>query len=325
MEQMAQLPAPAVPRTGVGWANGTFGELLQGVLAENDMDFLVTLPIAEGSRVTFEPATGGPDVSVHPPTKRKVSRLARLMIDRYRLPCGGRLRVDSDLAEGKGFASSSADLVATVHAIGDAFGLACDGPAVEDLLRDIEPSDGVMYPGVVAYYHRAVRLRKHLGYLDDLLIVGHDEGGEVDTIDFNRVPKPFDAADKAEYGRLLAELDEAVRWGDLAMIGRVASRSARLNEKLRPHRNVEWFEKLALEVEALGVVAAHSGTVLGILLDAADPDRTAKIRHARRALRPLPGSVSVHRTAATEDSAARTGPGDRGTDAEPRRHRRGEP
>jgi uncharacterized protein involved in propanediol utilization len=298
-------------RTGFGWANGTFGELLQGVLIENDMDFLVTLPITKGTAATFRPVPGSQRISVHPPHKRKASRLAGLMMTALSLPCGGYLRLETELAEGKGFASSSADLVATVHAVGDAFGLVFDEPAIEAFLRSIEPSDGVMYQGVVAYYHRAVRLREQLGFLTDLLIVAHDEGGEVDTIRFNRMPKPFGEEDKAEYSSLLAGLGQAVRAGDLGAVGRIASRSAELNEKLRPRAFFEHIRRLSRDIGGLGVVVAHSGTVLGILLDAADPECKAKIVKADRSLRALPGSVSIHRTAAARVAMpAALGPAD---------------
>jgi uncharacterized protein involved in propanediol utilization len=297
-------------RTGFGWAKGTFGELLQGVLIENDMDFLVTLPITKGTAATFQPVPGSQRISVHPPHKRKASRLAGLMMTALSLPCGGYLWLETELAEGKGFASSSADLVATVHAVGDAFGLVFDESVIEAFLRPIEPSDGVMYQGVVAYYHRAVRLREQLGFLTDLLIVAHDEGGEIDTIRFNRMPKPFGAEDKAEYSSLLAELSRAVRADDLDSVGRIATRSAELNEKLRPRKFFQQIRRLSRDIGGLGLAAAHSGTVLGILLDAADPEREAKIDKADQSLRALPGSVSIYRTAAAHVTMpAMLGPG----------------
>jgi uncharacterized protein involved in propanediol utilization len=316
VEQTGRLPSGI--RTGSGWANGTFGELLQGVLAENDMDFLVTLPIAQGATATFQPVPGSQEVNVHPPHKVKAALVAGLIITALGLPCGGYLRLENELAEGKGFASSSADLVATVQAVGDAFGVDFKESEIEDFLRQIEPSDGVMYCGVVAFYHRAVRLRERLGFLPDLVIVAHDEGGEVDTILFNRMFKPFSQSDKAEYSRLLAELGEAVPAGDLAAIGRVATRSARLNEILRPRAHLEAIQQISRDVDGLGVVAAHSGTVLGILLDAADPQCEEKIVQASRSLRALPGSVSVHRTAAARRAVpALVGPAEDGGSQSP--------
>ena len=42
-----------------------------------------------------------------------------------------------------------------------------------------------MYGHVVAFYHRQVRLCRVLPELPPLTIVGIDEGGQVDTVDFN--------------------------------------------------------------------------------------------------------------------------------------------
>ena len=43
----------AAGATGVSSAFGTFGELLQGVLPEEDGDFLVTLPVARWTMARF--------------------------------------------------------------------------------------------------------------------------------------------------------------------------------------------------------------------------------------------------------------------------------
>ena len=44
--------------TGVSAAFGTFGELLQGVLPEEDGDFLVTLPVARWAMARFRVRPG---------------------------------------------------------------------------------------------------------------------------------------------------------------------------------------------------------------------------------------------------------------------------
>src|SRR4029079_11819053 len=101
------------------------------------------------------------------------------------------LELESNIPIGKGLASSSADLVATARAIDDCFKLGMSEEILKMFLRQIEPTDGVMYPGVVSFYHRQVQLREFLGQLPGLTIVSIDEGGEVDTVEFNKIPKPF--------------------------------------------------------------------------------------------------------------------------------------
>lgn len=281
-------------RIGVGSAFGTCGELLQGVMAENDVDFLVTLPIRAGSTAVFEPDPRMDCVHVHPARKTKSRRLAELILRRRGIPGGGRLHVCCELPEGKGLASSSADLVATARAVADATGHGADPAEIESYLRAIEPSDGVMYPGVVAFYHRQVRLHTQLGAPPPLTIVTADEGGVIDTITFNRTPKPFTAADKREYSSLLRILTTALATQDAEAVGYVATRSAIMNSPLHPREHLDTVIAEARCLGALGVVVAHSGTTIGMLLADTDPHYPRKLADATAWSRSFSNTNAVH-------------------------------
>ncbi|AZM58043.1 kinase [Streptomyces sp. WAC 01529] len=284
----------------MGTAFGTFGELLQGVLPDEGGDFLVTLPVARWTMATFRQGSDSGGLEVWPPHKKKALQLARMIVDLAprgtRSAGGGVLTVSSVIPEGKGLASSSADLVATARAVGRALGIAMPPARIERLLARIEPTDGVLYPAIVAFHHRSVRLRAVLGSLPAMAVVGVDEGGSVDTVDFNRIPKPFTAADRRVYAELLARLSDAVRARDLAEVGRVATRSALMNQRLRHKRLLEPVRAICREVGGLGVAVGHSGTTLGILLDATDPAYTRRVTAAAQACGELAGGVSVYRT-----------------------------
>ena len=275
---------------GAGRAFGTFGELLQGTLPDG-ADFLVTMPIDRYATAWFRLDPTGP-LLVFPSHKSKSLTLARSMLG----GAGGTLVVDGDLPVGKGLASSSADLVATARAVGGALGLSTDPSAVEDWLRPIEPTDGVMYAGVVAFEHRRVRLRRFLGVLPPLTVVAVDEGGQLDTVEFNMTPKPYTGADRREYAHLLELIAQAVRANDLAAIGRVATHSAVLNQRLAPKRNLGAMIRIARESGALGVVCAHSGTMTGVLLADGVPGHGRRLDGVREACRRLPGHVEVFRS-----------------------------
>ncbi|MFC4376818.1 hypothetical protein ACFO5K_22265 [Nocardia halotolerans] len=279
------------PGIGVGRAYGSCGELLQGVTAQ-DRHFLVTLPIRRGTVAVFEP--GGDRVVVAPEGKSKARRLASAMVGRSRTLRGGRLTLHSELQEGKGLASSTADLVATARAIADAEGRTVPVGEIEADLRAIEPSDGIMYPGAVAYFHREVRLLARLGTLPALTIVTGDEGGSVDTVEFNRGEPALTPADKREYERLLAELGVAVAHGDAAGIGAVATRSAVLSTVLRERRHLDSTIAAARAIDALGVLVAHSGTTTGILLSDDDPRRREQVVAAQQICARFAHSVAVH-------------------------------
>lgn len=289
------FPAPPGP-VGAGTAFGTFGELLQGELPEDDGDFLVTLPVACWTRVVFHPDPRRTEPQVWPAHKTKALRLVRMICADAGRPAGGLLTVRSAIPEGKGLASSSADLVATARAVGRALGVPMPPRRIERHLARIEPTDGVLYPAIVAYHHRSVRLRATLGSLPRMTVVGVDEGGVVDTVDFNRAPKPFTAADRHEYARLLDRLTLAVRDGDLPAVGDIATRSALRNQEVNPKRWLEPMRDICRDVGGLGVVAGHSGTTLGILLDARDPACPHRTTAASRACAELAGAATLYRT-----------------------------
>ncbi|WP_435129044.1 GHMP family kinase ATP-binding protein [Actinacidiphila sp. bgisy144] len=255
---------PPSRSVAVSSAFGTFGELLQGALPGGP-DFLVTLPIARWATAMFTYESTHEGIEVVPETKSKARRVAEAVLARYG-GGGGALRLTGSLPEGKGLASSSADLVATARAVASSLGVDLPPQDIEDLLRGIEPTDGVMYPGVVAFEHRNVALLARLGAPPPMTIVGIDEGGTVDTVAFNRIPKNFTASERDTYAHLLDEVRTAVRAGDAAAIGRVATRSAHLNQRLCHKRTLNAMTALSAEIGGVGVVTAHSGSTIGLML-----------------------------------------------------------
>jgi L-threonine kinase len=281
---------------GVGAANGTFGELLQGVLPENDLDFLVTFPIARSSVAEFQFVPSRREVVVQPRHKTKSRLLAERILRAYGRHGGGSLRITTTLPEGKGLASSSADLVATARAVGEAVGVRLTEQEIEVFLRGIEPSDGVMYPGIVTFYHREVRLREKLGFLPPLTIIAHDTGGMVDTVRFNQSKKLRSEADKREYAYLLRKMADAVQAGDLQAVGDISTRSAEMNSTISPRKHFGDLLRICRDVGGLGLVLAHSGTNLGVLLPGEADEHADDVEYVRKSCAAFTGSVSVYRS-----------------------------
>jgi uncharacterized protein involved in propanediol utilization len=255
------------PRTGIGRCLGTFGELLQGALPIERREFLVTLPITEGSTAEFTAVHRLKGVRVYPPYKEKSRRLAEELIRIYDLEAGGELHIESELHEGKGCASSSADMVATARAIQSTFGIRIPRHSLARIMSAIEPSDGVMYEGIVTFHQREGVVHNRLGALPSLTIVALDEGGRAETTELCKDREFHSASRLAEYERLLLDLVSAVKRRHLPSVGEVATRSAVLNQDVLPKEHLELFLDLRARFEALGVVATHSGTCLGLLFD----------------------------------------------------------
>lgn len=296
-------PAPRDLRQGIGVANGTFGELLQGSLATDDDHFLVTLPVNRFSRAVFTPDSRSNEVTVTPEHKYKSRALIEKLLDQYRIECGGHLYVSSELPEGKGMASSSADLVAVARAFESSAGHSVPTDLVLSLLRTIEPTDGVMYPEFVTFFHRRVQLRRRLGAPSRLMVVGLDEGGRIDTIEYNHRNGHFTTEECAEYAGLLDTIEAAVLENDLELLGSVSTRSAVLNQRRNPKRHLEEMIEIGRDYDALGVVVAHSGPCLGLLF----PDRAAfadRVERARARVSEVGGNAFVVESLETGRSLA---------------------
>lgn len=276
---------------GYGKAFGTFGELLQGVLPSN-RNFLVTLPINVYSE-TFFSLNDETTLTVEPAHKAKTKRIVSALLTHFNLPVRGKLIIRSDIPEGKGMASSSADLVSAAKAVCDAYHLNLTNSLLEYFMADIEPSDGVMYEGIVSYYQKEAILRSYLGNFPSLQLMSVDEGGEVNTLEFHEKRKALTSVEKNEYAHLLNKMEAAIRKSDLSVIGKVATRSSILNQRLKKN---PWFENMlevSYHIKALGVVIAHSGTCLAIMLSN-NPLLNKQLYEGERLLRQFSDNVNIY-------------------------------
>ncbi|QMV16712.1 GHMP family kinase ATP-binding protein [Vibrio spartinae] len=260
---------------GFGQSCCTFGELLQGMLP-NGQDFLVTFPIHRYVKAKFYRGEDDMGLQVCPPHKTKALALADALLRRYQLPCTGLLEIESDIPESKGLASSSADLVAVARAITDHYHMHISDADLAHLLCQIEPTDAVMFGHCVAFHQNIGHLIADLGPLPPMVIVAHDEGGSVDTVTHQKTHPGMGIAEREQYQDLLQRIQRAVKHGDCDEIGHVTTMSSILNQRFRPNKHLSLFIDICDQYGGLGIAVAHSGTYIGILLDASDIKLTDK-------------------------------------------------
>ncbi len=269
-------------------APGTCGELVQGMTG--DVDFLVTCPINQFSRATVtvssadQPGEHVRGIDHLPKTRQAVvDTLARLSRCLGMPGIVADVTVANPMPVGKGMGSSSADITAAVCATGKAVGIDFSPDAVAKIALGVEPTDGVMFPGIAMFDHRRGRVLELLGAPPPMEVIVIDRGGQVDTLEFNRI-------DRGEHWRSLADattealelVREGIRRCDPELVGRGATVSAQVG---RPDDAGPWVEKasdFAAEIGAVGVNVAHSGTVVGILLDARKRQSKPAFREAQR-------------------------------------------
>lgn len=257
---------------GYGTAYGKFGELLQGALPGDNNNFLVSLPINRYSTAKFiyNPAKLESN-KIIPISKIKSGLLVESILSYLNLPNGWQIHLESQMQEGKGLGSSTADLIASARAIQNATKKKIPIELFLALLKNIEPSDGIMFEGIVSFFHRKVELHANYGFAWDIVIAGVDEGGIIDTVNFNQTLRPYSLNQRKMYHKLLMKLLNAIKDGSLSIIGEVSTYSALLHQEINPKKNLSLFLNLSNNIGALGIIVAHSGTYIGLILNRKHP------------------------------------------------------
>lgn len=266
--------------TATVWAPGTCGELVEGTI--DGKPFLVTCPIDLGAAVQVNrEGTGFPED--FPKTAQGI-RLAAEKVGLSITELG--FERESVLPPGKGMGSSTADIAAAILATGLLGGYTLSPEEVAQLALQVEPSDGIMFPGLVLFDHREGKWLEELGEAPEINILVADPGGVVDTIAFNQYQDldKINRKKEPQVKRALEYIREGLLKGDLAQIGRGATESALANQELLPKPDLSQMISWAKEVKALGVNVAHSGTVMGLLMpsDGYHPEEVKSFIQKRR-------------------------------------------
>lgn len=242
-------------------APGSCGELVQGVI--DGRSFLVTCPIDVYSTATLT-AHSSLLVKAGPKVQAAVTRtLTHLAI----ADPAFQLSVQSALPQSKGMASSSADISAACQAVALSAGKRLTPAEIAAIATAIEPTDGIFYPGIIRFDHLKATASRYLGEPPPITIAVFDTGGEVDTLYFNRRRDlmGLNAAKEKQVRQALDLVSKGLRTGAAELIGRGATLSAVANQPILYKPCLETVIRLAEDYAAVGVSAAHSGTVLGIM------------------------------------------------------------
>ncbi|MFL6136536.1 MAG: hypothetical protein ACJ74O_01895 [Frankiaceae bacterium] len=283
-------PRPVDFEAGTGFAPAHHGELLQGMFADGTGRLrraLVTLPDpGRGSHAAFYPSENHWGV-VGTPELIKVRRAA--IVTLRELPAhpspakGGQVEITSNVPRGIGMGSSTADVTATIRAVADYHGVALSREEVGRLAVLAEcASDSIMIDDrVVLFAHRDGVVLETFGHsLPAMVVVGCDTepGTRVDTLAF--APADYDDREIGAFQVLRAALRRAVATEDMPLLGRVATASARINQRFLPKPHLAPLLELCLRHGGCGIQVAHSGTVAGLIFDARLPGVEAAVREA---------------------------------------------
>ncbi len=244
---------------------GTCGELFQGT--QDGIPCLISCPIDRMSRLEVSlRAEGG---VLTPREMTKTRKAVGIALGRH-LRNGSSVSVSrvEALPEGKGYASSTADILGALYGIAALDERDLPPEEATRIALSVEPTDSIAWPGLALLDHREGRIMEYLGRPPSMAVLVLDWGGTVDTEAFNRRDMRDVLSRLAPlHAESLALVREGIRTGDAATIGEGATLSAGAAHRLRDMSHFDECRSLCRSLGGYGVCAAHSGTLYGILLE----------------------------------------------------------
>lgn len=248
-------------------APGTCGEFLQGSI--DGQSFLVTCPINRYSYAlsnVIQPFSKE-FCALQPKSAQARKLVQELVQQKNKNQICPPVYVRSDILQGKGMASSSADISVTAMATALAMDYDLSLKELEQICLSVEPTDASFYQGVTQFDYIKGTISKPLGMCPPLKILVFDEGGSIDTVSFN---KRADLQNKIlEKESIIQESFDLFKQGlithDIKLIGQAATLSAFGNQRILYKPNLYDFHDVGNSYNSVGTIIAHSGTIMGLL------------------------------------------------------------
>ncbi|ENY8963868.1 cobalamin biosynthesis protein [Clostridioides difficile] len=242
------------------------GEFVQGII--DDEEYLCSYAIDMYSKVYIEEKLV--DINLG----RYKSRLAiEKVFEKFNLPKkytkNISLNINSKIPVGKGMASSTADIGATIKATLSLIDKDLSSEEISKLAAEIEPTDSIFIDKNSIFNPLNGAVIKYLGNLTNAKVVILEPNKVLDTMkirlrqDYNKLK----VENKEVIKKSFALLEEGLKKNNLSLVGEACTLSSLANENIEKKEYLNEIIKISKKYGAYGVNIAHSGTVVGILID----------------------------------------------------------
>ena len=179
------------------------------------------------------------------------------------------LKIKSKIPIGKGMASSTADIGATIGATLDLIGRNLTSEEISKLASTIEPTDSIYIEKNNIFNPLNGEVIKYLGNIKDSRVVILEPNRTLNTMKIRRNPnyRNIKLKNKDIIKESFNLLEEGIKNNDLYSIGKACTFSSLANENIHQKEGLEKIIEISKNYGAYGVNIAHSGTVIGIIID----------------------------------------------------------
>ena len=243
---------------------GSCGELIQGWILGSEK--LVSCPIDWYS--TVEVRRGTPRLDERPLTRRMVDTLLAHWDYPLAMSQTLRIEVDSTLPIAKGMASSTADLAATALATAMHLGHSLSESELAALCVSLEPTDSTLFRSLTLFDHLHARTQIACAPAPEFDLLVLESPRVLRTADYHRQPRE---AALRTHASTLAQAWESVQTAcesnSASLLGEASTLSAIASQTLLPKPGFDALLALVESCGLYGLNVAHSGSVVGLMLD----------------------------------------------------------
>lgn len=242
------------------------GEFVQGII--DNEEYLCSYAINMYSKVCIEEKLKDINLGRHK------SRIAiEKVFEKFNLPKKDTknisLNINSKIPVGKGMASSTADIGATIKATLSLIDKDLNSEEIAKLAAEIEPTDSIFINKNSIFNPLNGTVIKYLGNITNAKVIILEPNKVLDTMKI-RMRKNYSKL-KIENREIIkksfALLEEGMKKDDLSLVGEACTLSSLANENIEKKEYLNEIIKISKRCGAYGVNIAHSGTVIGILID----------------------------------------------------------
>ncbi|MGP6378620.1 GHMP family kinase ATP-binding protein [Yersinia bercovieri] len=240
------------------------GELIQGWILGGEK--LISCPVNWFSTVSV--SDGAPSGHERPRMRQMLAAVLAYFDHPAEMARGLSIRFDSTIPVAKGLASSTADIAATAQATARHLGETLDEAALAALCVTLEPTDSTLFQQLTLFDHQTAATQISYDWQPQLDILLLESQNILNTEDYHRRDRqPALLASAASLARAWQLFTQAAERRDCSLLGQATTVSAQASQRLLVKPDFAALMKLVEELDLYGLNVAHSGSVVGLLLD----------------------------------------------------------
>ena len=242
------------------------GEFVQGIL--DNEEYLSSYAIDMFSIASLEEKKE--DINLGSKKSRKA---IEKVFEKFNIPIEESKNISLDLKSnipiGKGMASSTADIGATIKATLSILNKKLNDEEISLIASEIEPTDSIILYKNSIFNPLNGRVKKYLSSFDNgrVIILEPKEVLETKIIRSNPNYLNIKLENKSIIKKSFNLLEKGLKNNDLKLIGEACTLSSLANENIHKKPYLNEIIEISQNMNAYGVNIAHSGTVIVILID----------------------------------------------------------